>query len=531
MLRIVSSHGFRGSRFANMNIGKSTSVLPSLHYNRNDHNDEGIPTGIRHYSSSSSNVLDLLATPAGATVGLTGLAAVGTMGWLLTRYKVARPNEYLVRTGPFLKDDIDISKQAFWLPYQTLTRIDLKPDPYHCEIDSMSAEKIELMLPTNFTIGPKDDIEFLRDYAKYMHGSSMEDLRKKVISVIHGETRACINKMSMEELFSDRDKFKKTIVDEIKDKLQAFGLVTYTANFDEMRDKKGNVYFEHVKTRALESAINEAKVATSEKKAYGDIGEKQYTTKARTEVASYEKDAMLAENERAREISSSVKDLDIAKVEFQKQVNLAKYEAEAEAEKEKLKWQTDVEIFRNKQEIERLRAAELARTAVDAERAIKEAEGKSSAQRIEAEGFSQATRLRADALAFQTIREGEALAESMKRKAEATFIERENEAKGIKLLREAESQGLSKLIDSAGDIEKLNGYLMVHRGMITEIAGKQAEAVHGMKPTITIWQAGQKGGNNLSGVMEDLVTSAVPLANAIKNSTGVDLLQSYRQSK
>ncbi|AYV76647.1 MAG: flotillin domain-containing protein [Terrestrivirus sp.] len=532
-----------------MGVGKSTSVLPSLHYNRNDHNGEGSPTGVRHYSSSSSSVLDLLATPAGATVGLTGLAAAGTMGWLLTRYKVARPNEYLVRTGPFLKDDIDISKQAFWLPYQTLTRIDLKPDPYHCEINSMSSEKIEIMLPTNFTIGPKDNETDLKAYAKYMHNSSQEERQTKVVGIIHGETRACINKMSMEELFSDKDKFKKTIVDEINDKLKAFGLVTYTTNFGDMCDKKGNVYFEHMKTKALEGAISTAKIATADKKSQGDIGEKKHVTEARVQVAGYEKDATLAENDRQREISSSVKDLDIAKVEFQKQVNLAKYQAEAEAEKEKLKWQKEVEFFRNQQEIEKLRADQLAKANVNAEVLIKQSEAKRQAMEIEATAYANATRTKAEANAYQiekdaaanafkTKQEGEAKSVAQKLLAEAKFIEDQNTANGIKLLREAESEGLNKLIVSAGGVDKLNSYLMTRDNVLPQLAKEQALALRDMRPTVTVneWNTGSNNGEGsttgeaLGKVVGDLLRTSMPALDAVKKQTGYDLLANFKQS-
>ena len=72
---------------------------------------------------------------------------------------------------------------------------------------------------------------------------------------------------------------------------------------------------------------------------------------------------------------------------------------------------------------------------------------------------------------------------------------------------------------------------MVRDKMIVDIAKEQSQAVNNMKPNITIWQNGQKDGSkgSLSGVVEDLVTSAVPLVQAVKKTTGIDLLQSYRQ--
>jgi hypothetical protein len=119
-------------------------------------------------------------------------------------------------------------------------------------------------------------------------------------------------------------------------------------------------------------------------------------------------------------------------------------------------------------------------------------------------------------------------------KAEATFIERENEAKGILKLREAEAQGLERLIASAGSVDQLNSYLIVHNGMLEKIAEQQASAVRDMKPIINLtnWQTGSNiNGENASlmNVVQDLVRTGVPLVESVKTSTGIDLLKSYRK--
>jgi hypothetical protein len=162
---------------------------------------------------------------------------------------------------------------------------------------------------------------------------------------------------------------------------------------------------------------------------------------------------------------------------------------------------------------------------------IRQAEGHATSVRIEAQGKAEAMKLEAEARAVAIKIQAEADAKAMELKAQADYIARDNESKGILKLRQAEAEGLSKLIESANGVDNLNNYLMVRDKMIIDIADKQSLAVRDMKPNITIWQTGQKDSTrgNLSNVVEDIITTGVPLVNAIKKSTGVDLLQSYRQ--
>jgi len=111
-------------------------------------------------------------------VGGTGfvMTTLG-LGWLSTRYKVAGPNEYIVKTGIFI-DDLEISKKTFWLPYQTFGIIMLEPSTYHCLIEeAMSHERIAFNMPTVFTIGPEDEMEALKRYCKLFQTTSFEDLK------------------------------------------------------------------------------------------------------------------------------------------------------------------------------------------------------------------------------------------------------------------------------------------------------------------------------------------------------------------
>lgn len=460
-------------------------------------------TNKRNYTDFVS-LLESSVAPVLTTALLTG-------GWLSTRYKIAGPNEYLVRTGIFIPD-IDISKKAWYLPYQTLTKISLEPVTYHCVIkEAMSDERISFNMPTVFTVGPKDDLDFLKRYAKLLQQSSAEDLRSKIIGIILGETRMAAAKVSIDDLFNSRANFKEHIIKNIDDELSQFGLIVYNANIEELTDMEGNEYFVFLRKRALEGAVNDAKVAVAEKNKIGNIGEKKHVTETRQSVAEFEKIATLTENERDKEVAESRTKLDIAKADFSRQVKIAEYEANALSDKRKLELQKEVEEYRIKQETEKLRASEFTVANVKAEVSIRTAEGVASALKIQAAAEAEATRLRAEAL----------------------FIQKQNEAKGILELRKAEAEGLHKLIESAGGVENLNSYLMIRDNVLEHIASTQAKSVQDMKPSITIWKTDSSNNDsgNLSNIVADLVKTGVPLVDGIKKTSGIDLLKGFRQEE
>lgn len=447
-------------------------------------------------------------------IGVSATATAVTLGWLASRYKVAGPNEYIVKTG-ILIDDIYISKKTLWLPFQTFGMIPLEPSTYHCVIEeAMSHERIAFNMPTVFTIGPEDEIEALKRYCKLFQTTSFDDLKSKIIGIIQGEARVAAGKIKLDDLFNNRQQFKEALVKEINGELTQFGLKVYNANIEELKDLKGNEYFSKMKQKALEGATQQARVDVAEKTKEGEVGEMLHKTETRQKVASYEKEAKIAENEREKEIAKSNVELEIAKADFDKQQQIALAEAHASAEQRTAELQTLVEEKKRLQEVERLRASEFARANVDAEIAIKVAEGKAEAVIKEAKGRADAIRIVAEADAIAT-----------ELTARANLIKMTNEANGILALREAEAKGLQELIKSAGGVEGLNSYLMVRDDQIKSIAQYQSEAVSNMKPNITV-VTGQEGG--VVNTMNQIMSAGLPLLNNLKEKYGVDLLEKYK---
>lgn len=155
-----------------------------------------------------------------------------------------------------------------------------------------------------------------------------------------------VGKMKLDDLFNNKEEFKANVVDQINHQLQDFGLTVYNANIEEMTDMVGNEYFVFLRKRALESAVNRAKVDVAEQMKFGNVGERMHDTETRQKVAEYEMQAELTENDRSREIAESQTKLIIAKAEFAQQTAIAQAEATAAADLRQLELQQEVEKSR-----------------------------------------------------------------------------------------------------------------------------------------------------------------------------------------
>lgn len=86
-----------------------------------------------------------------------------------------------------------------------------------------------------FTIGPDDEPDSLKNYAKILTGkgdaqhstptstgrSHVQDIVK---GIIEGETRSIVSGMTMEEIFKERQVFKTKVIENVQSELNQFGL-------------------------------------------------------------------------------------------------------------------------------------------------------------------------------------------------------------------------------------------------------------------------------------------------------------------
>lgn len=146
----------------------------------------------------------------------------------------------------------------------------VQPHDYAMDLQAMTKEKLQFSLPVVFTVGPDvnqrgantsgpepiedgvsdgahDEIHNIRredrgdalmKYAMLLADSGTGSKNAEqhahvgsiVKGIIEGETRVLVSSMTMEEIFTEREVFKKRIFRNIQGELDQFGLKIYNAN-------------------------------------------------------------------------------------------------------------------------------------------------------------------------------------------------------------------------------------------------------------------------------------------------------------
>ncbi|QKF94097.1 flotillin domain-containing protein [Fadolivirus algeromassiliense] len=457
---------------------KPTSVIVNRH--------QIPPVQQRNFSLQS------LADPTilGTIVVATG-AIGGAVAFTMNRYRISKPDEYLVRTGLGIRD-MTVSKQGYQWPFQTYQFIKMHPTNYGFDLQAMSSEKMEFVLPGVFTIGPKDDLEAIKKYVRFLRSDQNQtQIDTLVKGILEGETRIQSAQMTIEQIFNDRKAFKEVLIKNVQDELDQFGLQIYNANIKELQDSAGSEYFSFLRQKKRSEAENRAKVDVAEAKKTGDIGQKEREAVTRQQVAQFEAATVLQENERRQEIEKSNAELAVVKAAALQKTQLANIEAENAARIREAELQKEVEQRRVSMETEKLRATDLSAAQVHAETYMKEAEGKANALRVE---------------------------------AEARLFAKQKEADGILAVYNAQSSGIEKLIGSFGNNpSSLIQYLMLDKGVYETLARTNADAIKGLNPKITVWNTSSDGtgSDNYTKPIADILKMVPPLVSTIHDQTGI----------
>ncbi|RLM94227.1 hypothetical protein C2845_PM08G05360 [Panicum miliaceum] len=112
------------------------------------------------------------------------------------------------------------------------------PVNYEFEIHATTSEKLSLVLPVVFTVGPKVDERTSRSkaslllYAKLIiapHDNGSSHVRELVKGAVEGQARALAASMTTEEIVQGADSFEQAVLEKVQLELDRFGLI-YSAN-------------------------------------------------------------------------------------------------------------------------------------------------------------------------------------------------------------------------------------------------------------------------------------------------------------
>ncbi len=168
----------------------------------------------------------------------------------------------------------------------------------------------------------------------------------------------------MEEIFTEREEFKRRIFRNIQGELDQFGLKIYNANVKELRDAPQSSYFESLSRKAHEGAINQARIDVAEAQRKGNVGEAARQGEQNREIAKINAETAVQKTERDSEKAKAEATLATRKTAFNRDVNIAQIEATRATEARDEELRKEVEVKRAQTELERLRASDVVKATI-----------------------------------------------------------------------------------------------------------------------------------------------------------------------
>jgi flotillin len=319
--------------------------------------------------------------------------------------------------------------------------------------------------------------------------------------------------------------------------LNQFGLKIYNANVKELRDAPGSNYFESLSRKAHEGAINQARIDVAEAQRKGNVGEAQRVGEQNREIAKINAETAVQKTERDSERAKAEAQLAKAKTMYNKDVEIARIEAERATEARNAELQKEVEVKRALTELERLRASDVVKATIARESKQQAADASQYEQKARANADFFREQKAADAAAYKVQVQADAALLAATKDAEAKFIRQQKEAEGELLAQQKKAAGLSAMAGAYAELAKAFGgpggliqYMMIEKGVYTDLARANADAVRGMNPKMTIWntgaQAGSEGESSGMGGMDsirNMYQMLPPLMSTINEQAGITL--------
>ncbi|KAK3186016.1 hypothetical protein K4F52_005240 [Lecanicillium sp. MT-2017a] len=469
-------------------------------------------------------------------------------------YRISAPDEYLAITGMGIQN-VKITKAAWVWPLQRCTRFSVQPQDYAMDLLAMTKEKLQFALPVVFTVGPdvnarganthgpggeeegdaarEDRGDALMKYAMLLAQSdnSANNAEKSrhvaniVKGIIEGETRVLVSSMTMEEIFTEREMFKKRIFRNIQGELNQFGLRIWNSNVKELKDAPNSVYFESLSRKAHEGATNQARIDVAEAQLRGNVGESKRRGEQEREIAKIHAETAVQKTERDIERAQAEAHLNTRQTALNRDVDIAKVTAQRTLESKDEDLKKEVQVKRAGAELERLRATDVVKATITRESKQQAADAAAYEVAADARAQAEAKQRDADAGAYRLRTEAEASNYATQQSADAAIFQKLKEAEGVSAMADA----YAKMATAFGGPAGLLQYMMIEKGTFVELAKANAAAVKGLEPKISIWNTGAKGdgqgaaGGDGTETLRNLYQMLPPLMTTINEQTGITL--------
>ncbi|EEB12504.1 Flotillin-1, putative [Pediculus humanus corporis] len=338
------------------------------------------------------------------------------------------PNEALIISGCCLKKPLLIpGGRAFvWPIFQEIQRISLNIMTLLVEspiVYSIQGVPISVTGIAQIKIQGQNE-EMLLTACEQFLGKNEEEIAGVALLTLEGHQRAIMGRMTVEEIYQNRQKFSANVFEVASSDLVNMGITVVSYTLKDIRDDEG-----YLKSLGM--------ARTAEVKRDARVGEAEAKRDSTIREATAEEERMAAKFANDTEIAKSRRDYQLKKANFDIEVLKKKAEADMAFELETItlkqnikEEETQIKVIERSAEIkleekEILRKTQVLEATVkipaqaEKYRLEKLAEANKKKVILEAQAEEEAIRLKAEAEAVAILAKGEADAKQMSKKAEA----------------------------------------------------------------------------------------------------------------
>jgi flotillin len=478
-----------------------------------------------------------IAIYAGATVFVVLVILFG----ITSMWKKVPQDKALVITG--LKKRVLTGGGGLMVPmFERSDRISLENMKIEVRIDGALTEQgVEIYVDGVSVVKVKSDalsiLQAMEQFNTGNEGRTIDAVKNTVRDVLEGKLREIISKLTVEEIYKDREKFASEVEATASVSLAEMGLEIKVFTIRDINDK--NQYLESLGKRQIAFVKKEASIAEAE-------AMKESTIKTTIAMREGEEAKLFAQTQ----IAEAQKEKELKVQAYRREQEVAKatadnaYEIEANrVRKDVTESAMQVEILRKQKEIE-LAQQEAMRTEQELEATVRKkadadlymsrqsAEAQKFREIKDAEAHAQAieleSRAKAEASKIQVLAEAEARAQAItlegRAKAETTRLQGMAEVDIIRERGVAEADAMAK---------KAEAYRLYNDAAVTqmiieklpEIASSVASPLAKTEKIVIVdsgsgGAGGHSGASKVTGYVTDIISQ---LPETMKALTGVEL--------
>ncbi len=444
------------------------------------------------------------------TIGVVFVLLALIIFALAKQYRKVGPNEVLIISGGRMRKikepdgtvrkvgyRMSIGGGTFVKPFIEQVQV-LPLEIYTLDIKTpevITAKGVHIVAHATAQVKINSEEYMIRRAAEQFLHSGAQGIKEVALTVLEGYVRATIGSMTVEEIYQNRDKFAKKVIELSKKDFDRMGLEVISFALKDISDTQGYL-----------AALGQPRIAQVKKDAA--IAQAETDKEAAIKAAEARKDGDIARLKAETEIAKANRDFEALRAEYQADINQKRALSDLAYELEKYKM------------AQKIKKEELQVKLIEKEQAVKFEEMEIARKEKELEASVKKT---ADAQKYQAQAEAEAmrfrLQEEAKARAEAKKLEGSAEADLIRKQGEAEADAMRKKAEAWKDYNEAMIYKMIIDAL-PELARAVSEPLSKVEKIVMV---GGDGSSGVSKLTDQVAQVLAQLPVIVESLGGVDL--------